>query len=237
MAEPKTAPLWAKILDECQVGVDTQLLDMGCGGGGLAALASKRGAKVHGLDAAESLIAVARERVPSGEFEVGDIESLPFADASFDVVTASNSIQFADDQRKAVMEAKRVLKAGGRFGIGMWCEPERCEMGVVFKAVQGFAPPATDHAPPSMTDRDNLVALVESGRMTVLRGGEVECMFDAASVDEAWRSMRSAGIFVGVARAVGEEALKEVVVKALEGVATPTGEIRMRNWFRYLICS
>jgi hypothetical protein len=45
---------------------------------GLSFRNSYRGALVSGIDAAEGLVAIARERVPDGDFRVGDIESLPF---------------------------------------------------------------------------------------------------------------------------------------------------------------
>lgn len=64
-------------------------MDLGCGGGGSSALASERGIRLGGLDAAEALIEIARERVP-----YGDLEKLPYADNSFDVAFASLSIIF-----------------------------------------------------------------------------------------------------------------------------------------------
>jgi hypothetical protein len=58
-----------------------------------ALLASDRGAQVSGIDAAESLLTVARERVAAADFRLGDLQDLPFADGCFDVVTGFNSFQ------------------------------------------------------------------------------------------------------------------------------------------------
>ena len=86
-----------------------------CGGGGASILAAERGAQVSGLDAAEGLIAFARQRVSNGDFRVGDIESLPFDDDSFDVVFAANSVQYSEDRVAALRELGRVCTPGGRM--------------------------------------------------------------------------------------------------------------------------
>src|SRR5690348_1845793 len=101
-AEPASKPFWQAILDSAQVVKGTRILDIGCGGGGLAVLAAERGAIVHGFDASQALLDISQKRVPTGTFVRGDCQQLPFDDASFDVVTACNCIQFADDQCRAV---------------------------------------------------------------------------------------------------------------------------------------
>ena len=75
--EPMHRPLWEAMLDEALVSSGTRILDAGCGGGGASVLADERGAQISGIDAAEGLIAFASERLPDGDFRVGDIESLP----------------------------------------------------------------------------------------------------------------------------------------------------------------
>lgn len=237
-AEPTTAPLWRALLDALEVGKGTELLDVGCGGGGLATEAAARGARVAGLDASENLIAIAGSRVPGGRFEQGDFESLPFDAGSFDVVTACNVLQFVDDRGAALAEVRRVLKPGGRFGVGMWAEPSRCEMGVVFRTVMSVAPPPPETGkpdPPTLTEEANLVAALESGGFKVQEVGEVECVFEYENADEAWKAFRSAGMVVAVARKVGDEVLASAVKGALREKAAPDGSIRLSNWFRYVV--
>jgi SAM-dependent methyltransferase len=237
LGEPTTAPLWLSVLGGCGVYSGSTLLDIGCGAGGLAQYARERGAKVTGLDASESLIAIARQRMPDAEFYVGDIEDLPFEDDSFEFVTACNCIQFADDQVKAAVEAKRVLSPGGRFGIGMWCEPERCEVGVVFQEVGKIAPPMpAENAPPSLSNVENLYALLERAGFVVVDGGEVECPFVFSDAEECWRAMRSAGIMAGLARVIGDEPLRKAVMDAIPPFTRPDGSIRISNWFRFAVC-
>src|SRR5688572_5221144 len=78
LMEPPDRPLWEAMLESAAVGEGTRFLDVGCGGGGASVLAARRGAKVAGLDAAEPLINIARERLPEGDFRVGDMEEMPY---------------------------------------------------------------------------------------------------------------------------------------------------------------
>ena len=90
--------MWEAMLDEARVGSGTHVLDAGCGGGGASVLAAERGARVSGIDAAEEMIAFVSERVPGGDFCVGDIEHLPHEDDAFDAVFAANSVQYSGDR-------------------------------------------------------------------------------------------------------------------------------------------
>lgn len=114
------------VFDACGLGRDTRYCDVGCGAGMAAMLASGRGAQVAGLDAAESLLTIARARVPSADFRVGDLEELPFADAQFDLVTGFNAFQFAANPVAALAEAKRIAKPTGRIVVMTWALPKAC---------------------------------------------------------------------------------------------------------------
>ena len=235
--EPASIPFWQAILDSAQVGKGTRLLDIGCGGGGLTVLAAERGAMVQGFDASQALLDIAQKRVPDGKFTLGDCQQLPFDDGSFDVVTACNCIQFADDQRLAVMEAKRVLKPGGKFVIGMWCEMDRTDMRFIFQAVGMVAPPAQEeNHPPTLSIRENLIALIRSGGLHVLKEAEVETPFIYESVEDAWIAFRSAGVIIAITRSIGEEKLKAAVLPVIEKFEQPDGKVRLANCFRYLVC-
>src|SRR5215212_10391565 len=86
LQEPTGSPLWRVMFDAAGVSDGTWLLDAGCGAGGASVIAADRGAKVSGIDASPALIEIARERLPNGDFRIGDLEALPFEDATFDVV-------------------------------------------------------------------------------------------------------------------------------------------------------
>ena len=89
--EPHYQSFYQAVYDRLGITEGTRVLDVGCGPGGAALLASGRGALVAGLDASPDSIEVARERVPKGDFRVGDMESLSWPERSFDAVTGFNS--------------------------------------------------------------------------------------------------------------------------------------------------
>jgi SAM-dependent methyltransferase len=71
------------------------------------------GGRVAGVDPSESMLALARRN--DGEFHLGDAFSLPFDDASFDVAVSTQVLEYVDDVPRALAEARRVLRAGGRL--------------------------------------------------------------------------------------------------------------------------
>ncbi len=108
------------------------LLDVGCGTGGVTIPAKGRiGDKgsAAGIDPSPEMIAVARRKAQRAGLEidlrVGVIESLPFQDDTFDVVTASLMMHHLPKhlQSKGLSEVRRVLKPGGRILIADMIKP------------------------------------------------------------------------------------------------------------------
>jgi ubiquinone/menaquinone biosynthesis C-methylase UbiE len=92
-------------------------LDLGCGEGRVARDLKARGYTVTCIDAAPTMVRLAREADPDGEYVVADAAALPFDDGSFDLVVAFNSLMDIDDMAGAVAEASRVLAPGGYLCI------------------------------------------------------------------------------------------------------------------------
>ena len=93
-------------------------LEVGCGEGRVMRALSARGHRAIGLDASRALARSARGADATGGYVVGDAAQLPFADGTFDLVVAYNSLQTMrrfDDMARAVSEAARVLRDGGSF--------------------------------------------------------------------------------------------------------------------------
>jgi SAM-dependent methyltransferase len=90
-------------------------LEVGCGEGRVCRDLRARKYDVVGLDAAPSLVAAAADADTDGRYVVGVAESLPFPDASFELVLAYNSLMDIADMPLGVAEAARVLRPGGRF--------------------------------------------------------------------------------------------------------------------------
>jgi ubiquinone/menaquinone biosynthesis C-methylase UbiE len=110
-------------LDAAAVATGCTLLDIATGPGIIAAAASARGADVVGVDLAENMINVARLRHPAIRFEVADATDLPFEDESFDAVTMGFALFMIPEPDKALREAHRVLRAGGKFAASLWDWP------------------------------------------------------------------------------------------------------------------
>lgn len=115
----------ALTIDALAVQAGDIVLDMGCGtGDALDALARKAGSGVvYALDQSDAMLAVARKRharrIRAGSIVLnhGNFAALPFADASFDRVLASNVIYFWHDPTAVLVEILRVLKPMGRLAV------------------------------------------------------------------------------------------------------------------------
>lgn len=101
------------------------VLDLGSGGGIDVLLSGRRvgpSGKAYGLDMTDDMLALARanaERAGAGnvEFLKGELERIPLPDASVDVIISNCVINLSADKPKALAEAFRVLKPGGRFAV------------------------------------------------------------------------------------------------------------------------
>lgn len=117
-ADPQQQEMRHRFLAAIELSAAARVLEVGCGTGVLTrTLAQLAGvASVVGVDLAPSLIEKARELasgLPDVTFEVADAASLPFAEASFDVVVFDSTLSHVPDSRRAVEEAFRVLRPAG----------------------------------------------------------------------------------------------------------------------------
>jgi arsenite methyltransferase len=125
---------WERILDGLALLGDEQVLDMGCGRGAVLTAVARRlsTGRVTGVDVWSSrdqsgnarevtLHNAALEGVSERvQIDTGDMRALPYPDASFDLVVSSlaiHNIRGDEERRRAVAEAYRVLKPGGRLVI------------------------------------------------------------------------------------------------------------------------
>jgi len=82
-------------------------------------------------------VAEARRNYSKITFKEGDAEDLPFPDSSFDAVTMNFGLLHLGRPERALAEACRVLRSGGRFAFTVWAKPEEARgFGIVLGAIQ-----------------------------------------------------------------------------------------------------
>jgi len=111
-----------------------RILDAGCGAGSLLAALRDRGATVAGFDSSAGMLELARRRLgDDADLRVAELgRPLPFADGTFDDVTASLVLHYLRDWGPALAELRRVLVPGGRlvmsvqhpFAASLWHRDE-----------------------------------------------------------------------------------------------------------------
>ncbi len=136
--EEQQTPVYERVLRHVGLRAGDQVLDAGCGTGVFLRLCADRGANVSGLDASEGLLEVARERVPEADLRLGDLQTLPYATDTFDLVTGFTSFFFADDMVEALREAGRVARPGAPVVIEVFGRPEYCDLEAMKAAVATF---------------------------------------------------------------------------------------------------
>lgn len=103
-------------------GYGGKILDVGCGQGLLLKKISQRaapGSQLYGLDISPKLVEIARSNNPTATVEVGDAESMPYPDSTFDVATMTEALEHMLDYDAALREVHRVLKPGGVFIVSV----------------------------------------------------------------------------------------------------------------------
>jgi len=123
------------------------VLDMGSGAGHCALAFGPKAARVRGIDVTPEMVTVANrlaaERgLQNVTFEQGDVNQLPFDDASFDRVTSRLSAHHYADPQRALAEAFRVLKPGGMFLLVDTVAPEDPALDTFFQAVEFLRDPS-----------------------------------------------------------------------------------------------
>lgn len=235
--EPNARPLYQEVQRRLSVSEGTRLLDVGCGPGGAALMAHERGARVAGLDASPGSIEVARERIPDGDFRVGDMETLPWPDSSFDAVTGFNSFQFAGNPTAALKEARRVLVEGGKLGMAVWAPPAESQQTKVMAATSALAPPRPPDAPGpfTLTAPGVLESVLEAAGWQVMDRGTIPVLVDFPDAEAACRATMAGSTTARAIQQVGEARVRAVVLQALEEFRTESGRYQLTNRFRFVI--
>lgn len=108
---------WRRLTVEAVVQPGARVLDACCGTGDLAIAAEREGGIVTGLDFSGEMLARARRKSSTIDWDQGDVLALPYADGSFDAATVGFGVRNVADLRAALLELRRVLRPAGRLAI------------------------------------------------------------------------------------------------------------------------
>jgi ubiquinone/menaquinone biosynthesis C-methylase UbiE len=182
-----------QFLDWIEAPKGLRWIDVGCGNGAFteALIARSAPAAVTGIDPSDGQIAYARTRpgAAMAQFQVGDAQSLPFADDSFDAASMALVIVFVDDPRKAVAEMARVVRPGGLVATYMWSFPDGFPLrplGIALKSLglNPLTPPNADAA-----RMENLSNFWKQVGLQSIETRVIRIQLAYADFDDFWQSV------------------------------------------------
>jgi SAM-dependent methyltransferase len=187
------------LLNAAGAGQGIRLLDVASGPGHAAAAAVRRGCSVLGVDFSAEMVAIARRRRPQLEFREGDAEKLDLPDRSFDAVVMNFGMLHLGQPDRAIAEAHRVLRSGGRYAFTVWETPERAVgFGIVLGAIQthGNANVPLPEGPPffRFSDPDESERTLKSAGFMNVRVHRVPQTWSLESGADLFTAFRTAAV-------------------------------------------
>jgi SAM-dependent methyltransferase len=235
--EPWFLPMYKVALRQLKIMPEHLVLDAGCGSGLFSSMVIKTGAQLIGIDAAAGLLKLARERNPENYFLEEDLEALPFSDNYFDVVAGFNSFQYAGSFEKALTEAARVLKPGGKLVIGIWDKPENSDATEVLKAIGKLLPPPPPGTPgPFALSEDGRIeqSCMNAG-LKVTNKRTVACPFLYSSLGDGIQSFMGTGPAAAAMNSFDKHVVENTIAEALKPFGMIDGFYFLENKFLLFI--
>src|SRR5262245_52158719 len=232
----------ADSIEHCVLRLDPKpgerVLDLATGTGWTSRLVARRGATVIGCDIAADLLDAARAAAAAAnlpiDYRIGDAESLPFDDGSFDAVVSTVGIMFATRQEAAAAELARVVRKGGRIALTTWTSDGNVFN--MFKVMRRYMPPPPNPAPRSPFEwgaTDRLKELL--GAAFALRFERATSFYREPSAEAAWETFSKgygpARVLANSLDAERREALRHEFVDFHAGFATELGICVPRDYW------
>jgi demethylmenaquinone methyltransferase/2-methoxy-6-polyprenyl-1,4-benzoquinol methylase len=121
-----------RAVELAHVGPGSRALDVATGTGDLAIALRERGAEVVGIDFAEKMLEIARQKAPAIDFRTGNALALDFPDDEFDAATVGFGARNFDDLDRGLAEMARVVKPGGRVVVLEITTPQKPPLSLFF---------------------------------------------------------------------------------------------------------
>jgi ubiquinone/menaquinone biosynthesis C-methylase UbiE len=184
-----TPDLAQGLADAAGIGSGMQVLDVGCGPGGLTGeLVDRVGAgNVAAIDPAPQFAAACQDRHRGVDVRIGVAEDLPWTERSFDSVLACLVIGFVDDPALAVREMVRVTRPGGVVAACMW---DLAEGGMamlrMFWSAMGMVSPATDEVGRPGRARGDIAEMFRAAGLRAVTDGELQSRASYTGFEDFW---------------------------------------------------
>ncbi len=164
-----------------------KILDLAAGTGSSSEPLAAAGADVIPADFSEGMLAAGRKARPNLPFTFADALNLPFADGEFDVVTISFGLRNTSDTDKALKEALRVTKTGGRIVVAEFSSPTWAPFRKIYTNYLMRALPAI--AKKTSSNPDAYVYLAESIRAWPDQAALAESLKKAGWSNVSWKNL------------------------------------------------
>lgn len=203
-------------------------LDVGAGSGAVTSrLAHFLGeAAVAAVDPSPPFVTALRTRLPNADVRLASAESLPFADATFDLAIAQLVVQFMTDADRGLAEMARVTRPGGRVAVSVWdFSGGRSPLSLFWQAANELFDNVPDESGQLGTKPGELARLLDGAGLSLVTETElaVDLVYD--SFESWWQpyelGVGPAGAYLATLDPAGREALRQRCAQLLPPAPGP----------------
>jgi SAM-dependent methyltransferase len=172
------------------------------------------------------------------EFRVGDVETLPWPDNSFDWVTGFNAFQFADDKARALAEAGRVSK--GPVAVVVPSRVADSGITAVFQQLFPLFPAGSletmrQSGMFALSTPGGLDEILVTVGLEVFEDEELETPISFDNIATAVRAFVAGGPMAVAVQHSGESAVAQAGEEALAAFSSSSGGITLPGWYRVVL--